>query len=321
MTFEIYDYLVLGLAQLIVLFAYIYFARKTQIIDTPNHRSSHVKPTVRGGGILFPLTVLFVNIYYGFDYPWFMCGLLAISIISFWDDVSPLPYAPRMIVHILSVLLMVADLNLSVHWYFLLPIPFVAFVNACNFMDGINGITTTFGLAVFIVMLYIDVWMEQFVNPSYLILLILSVLVFSIFNFRKKALCFAGDVGSVSLSFIIGFLILLMIIQFKSVLFLGLVMVFAVDSSMTILYRMANRENLTKPHRTHLYQLLANELKISHLTVSSLYGVTQLSISIVLVMLMHLSLGLAAQLLVLLIAYIGMAAFYIWMRRRIRSAC
>ena len=170
-------------------------------------------------------------------------------------------------------------------------------------------------------MLYFDVWMEQFVNPSYLILLILSVLVFSIFNFRKKALCFAGDVGSVSLSFIIGFLILLMIIQFKSVLFLGLVMVFAVDSSMTILYRMANRENLTKPHRTHLYQLLANELKISHLTVSSLYGVTQLSISIVLVMLMHLSLGLAAQLLVLLIAYIGMAAFYIWMRRRIRSAC
>ena len=315
-----FSFLALVVGQLAVLLLYIYFARKFQIVDTPNHRSSHSRPTVRGGGILFPVVMTFAIAWNDLEFPWFLTGLLAIATISFWDDVSPLPYVSRLIVQMVSVLLIVFDLNLAWYWYFVLPIPMVAFVNGCNFMDGINGITVTFGLSVLGTMLFVNLYLELFILSSYLVLLIAAIVVFSLFNFRRRALCFAGDVGSVSLAYIIGFLIILMVIHFQNVLFLGLIMVYAVDSSMTILFRIRNHENLTQPHRSHLYQMLANEQKISHLVVASIYGFLQLLVNILVVMLVPLSLGLAGQLLVLLSVYLLSAGCYIWVRFSVRSA-
>ncbi len=307
-------YLIVTLCQLAVLYAYIYWADKFQIVDKPNHRSSHYRPTVRGGGIIFPLTMIFAFAINGFEYPWVLAGLVAVSVVSFWDDISPLSYSSRIVVHIIAAFLLVANLQLEWYWYVLIPFCVVAFINAANFMDGINGITAIFGLVVLLSALYVNSYITPFIQSSYLILLGTAILVFSYFNFRIKARCFAGDVGSVSLAFIIGFLVVSMVVVSGNFMYVAFVMVYAVDSSVTIMYRIKNRENLTQPHRSHLYQLMANERKIPHLVVSSIYGVVQLAVSSVVIMLLPFSQSVIMQLVVVGSLYLFLSLFYVWLR-------
>ena len=102
-----------------------------------------------------------------------------------------------------------------------------------------------------------------------------SVLVFCFFNFRKKAKCFAGDVGSVSIAFIILFLMGRLIIKTEDSSWIVLLCVYGVDSVLTIVHRLMLHENIGLPHRKHLYQIMANELKVPHVVVSSIYMVVQ----------------------------------------------
>jgi UDP-N-acetylmuramyl pentapeptide phosphotransferase/UDP-N-acetylglucosamine-1-phosphate transferase len=314
------DYLLVVFVQFALLLAYIYVARKVKIVDIPNHRSSHSKPTVRGGGIIFPLAMIFAVAINGFEFPWFLTGLILISIISFWDDVSALSFVPRIIVHFLSVVLMIIDLNLPWYWCSLLAIPMVAFVNVSNFMDGINGITAASALTVLVTMLGINTFYIQFISTSYILIMLGAVIVFSFFNFRTKAVCFAGDVGSVTLAFAIAFMIALLVIELKSILFLGLVMVYVVDSSITILIRIKKHENITQPHRSHLYQLLVNEHKMHHLTVSSFYFIVQLLVNIVLLFFHSFSFGLLYQIIILMSLYCLLAVLYMYVRTSISKS-
>ena len=157
-------------------------------------------------------------------------------------------------------------------------------------MDGINGITAGYALAVLGPLMMLDVRGQMddvtgFIEPSYLIVAIIGVLVFCIFNFRPKgkAKCFAGDVGSIGIAFIMLFAIGKLIVQTGDVTYLILLLVYGVDGCLTIIHRIMLHENLGEAHRKHAFQLMANELGLSHVTVSLIYMGLQLAISLIMV--------------------------------------
>ena len=151
-------------------------------------------------------------------------------------------------------------------------------------MDGINGITAGYALAVHVplAMLNNPLTSCNFVDQSLIVVAILSVLVFCLFNFRPrgKAKCFAGDVGSIGIAFILLFLIGKVIIATGDLTFLIFLLVYGVDGCLTICHRIMLHENLGEAHRKHAYQLMANELRISHPLVSCLYACLQLLLSL-----------------------------------------
>ena len=105
--------------------------------------------------------------------------------------------------------------------------------------------------------------------------MIAALLVFNFFNFRVKARCFAGDVGSVSIAFILLFILGRLMWLTQDVRWIVFLVVYGVDTVLTIIHRLILRENISEPHRKHAYQLLANELKWNHLSVSFLYMILQ----------------------------------------------
>ena len=271
---------------LVILFViellYFRIADHYNIIDKPNHRSSHTNVTIRGGGIIFALALLLYPAYGGLIYPWFMGGLLAISFISFIDDTRPLSSKLRIIVHLLAVALLFIQLNLFAlpfYWVMLAFVFVIGTINAINFMDGINGITGVYGLVTLATLFYINSTL-QFANQSFLLVSILSVLIFNFFNFRIKAKCFAGDVGSVSLAFIIVFFLLQLILKTQNVSYILLLLVYGLDVCTTIIFRLIRKEDITEAHRSHFYQFWANEKKVPHLIVAAIYGLSQLLINI-----------------------------------------
>ena len=272
-------YLLLFILLFVLQLFYFRIANKLNIIDKPNERSSHSHVTLRGGGIVFWISVLVYFVISGFAYPWFFVGLTLIGAISFADDITPQSPKLRLLVQFVAFLLMCVQWQLFVFpWYFvvLALVVSVGVLNAFNFMDGINGITGAYSLAVLLSFWYINNYEQMFVDNNLIYLVVLSLLVFNFFNFRKKAKCFAGDVGAISIAFIIVFLLGLLIVKTGDFSYIALLLVYGVDTVLTIIHRLILRENITQPHRKHLFQLLANELKFPHLLVSSVYAVLQL---------------------------------------------
>jgi UDP-GlcNAc:undecaprenyl-phosphate GlcNAc-1-phosphate transferase len=265
---------------------YFRIADRYNIIDKPNHRSSHTAITIRGGGVIFPLSAILWFLFFGFQYPLVICGLILITFISLIDDLKDISRSLRLLFHLVAVSLAFWQLNLfHFNWYViaLSYIMVVGVINAYNFMDGINGITGVYSLILFATLLWVNQFQVSFISNDLLISLIIGVLVFNFFNFRKKAKCFAGDVGSVSLAFIISFLLLKLILQTDQLFYILLLAVYGIDAVFTIMVRLRKGENIFKAHRLHLYQLLANEKKVDHRIVSSIYGVIQLAANVFIV--------------------------------------
>ena len=148
-------------------------------------------------------------------------------------------------------------------------------------MDGINGITGGYSLIVLLALAFVNMQMVHFVEGYLIYTMLCAVLVFNFFNFRKRAKCFAGDVGSVSIAFVVLFLIGKLIIRTGDFSWIVLLAVYGVDSVLTIIHRLMLHENIGLPHRKHLYQLMANELKIPHVVVSLIYMMSQAVIIVV----------------------------------------
>jgi UDP-N-acetylmuramyl pentapeptide phosphotransferase/UDP-N-acetylglucosamine-1-phosphate transferase len=157
-------------------------------------------------------------------------------------------------------------------------------LNAYNFMDGINGITGGYSMVVIGALWYINTYQVAFVDNDLIYFLLMSLLVFNFFNFRTKAKCFAGDVGAISIAFVIVFMLCLLILKTKDICYILLLCLYGVDSILTIIHRILLKENIFKPHRKHAFQLMANELKIPHVWVSSIYMLIQALISAGLIM-------------------------------------
>ena len=253
---------------------YFRVADKFNIIDKPNERSSHSRITLRGGGIIFYFGALAYFLSNHWEYPWFMLALTLITFISFVDDVRSTSQGLRLVFHFTAMALMFYQwglFSLSWWWIIIALIICTGIINAYNFMDGINGITGGYSLVILGALAYINSEITTFVEPALINTVLCSVLVFCFFNFRKKAKCFAGDVGSVSIAFILLFLIGKLIIKTEDFSWIILLSVYGVDSVLTIIHRLMLHENIGLPHRKHMYQLMANELKIPHVGVSLIY--------------------------------------------------
>ena len=257
---------------------YFKLADKCNIIDKPNERSSHTKVTLRGGGIIFYFGALAYFLTNHWEYPWFMVALTLITFISFVDDIRSTSQGLRLVFHFSAMALMFYQwglFSLSWWWIIIALIVCTGIINAYNFMDGINGITGGYSLVVLVALAYINSEITTFVEPALINTVLCSVLVFCFFNFRKKAKCFAGDVGSVSIAFILLFLIGKLILTTGDFSWIILLSVYGVDSVLTIIHRLMLHENIGLPHRKHMYQLMANELKIPHVVVALIYMVAQ----------------------------------------------
>ena len=257
---------------------YFRIADNCNIIDKPNERSSHTRITLRGGGIIFYFGVLAYFLTSHFEYPWFMLALTLITFISFVDDIRSTSQVLRLVFHFSAMALMFYQWGLfSLPWWtlFVALIVCTGIINAYNFMDGINGITGGYSLVVLVALAYINEAVVPFVEQGFILTVLCSVVVFNFFNFRKRAKCFAGDVGSVCIAFVLLFFIGKLVIRTEDFSWIILLAVYGVDSVLTIIHRLMLHENIGLPHRKHLYQIMANELKIPHMVVSSVYMLVQ----------------------------------------------
>lgn len=296
-------YLAVFLVLFVLELIYFKIADRFNIIDKPNHRSAHTEITLRGGGIVFPIAFLLFfitsvwsklvhlplhdQVAENHNYLIFGVGLLLLCIISFLDDLYDLSSKIRIVFHIISVSFLLAFLNAFV----LLPIwaipvlyiVIIGILNAYNFMDGINGITGLYSLVALLSLLYVNENLINFVAHDFIIYPILGCLVFLFFNFRKKAKCFMGDIGSMGIAFWVVALIGLLMMKTGEIKWILFLAVYGVEVISTILERLKLKENIFEAHRRHLYQLLANEKKISHLKVSTLYAAIQFIINVVVI--------------------------------------
>ena len=315
-------YLIIAVILLAAELLYFRVADHFNIIDKPNQRSSHTRIVLRGGGIIFTIGLWVWSAFYGFQYPWFLAAVTLAAGISFIDDIHSLPDSVRLVVQFLAMGLMLYQLTighgdlLPTWWAWALfivagLIVCVGATNIYNFMDGINGITAAYSLAVLVPLALVNQ-----ADQSLIIVTILSVLVFSIFNFRpkNKAKCFAGDVGSVGIAFILLFLIGQLIMKEADITWLTFLIVYGVDGCCTILHRIMLHENLGEAHRKHAYQLMANELGMSHVTVSLIYMGLQLAISLIMIYLVPNTV-LAHWIYLVAVGIVLVAAYVLFMKK------
>ena len=310
--------------------AYFKIADKFNIIDKPNERSSHSTIVLRGGGVIFLIGAWIWSIFFGFQYPLFLVAVTLAAGISFVDDIHSLPDAVRLVVQFVAMGLLIAQVYIAAkadgvfagsNIFVLALLAVLALIvcvgatNIYNFMDGINGITAGYSLAVLIPLMLIN-GKTEFVEPSFIIVMILAVVVFAFFNFRPrgKAKCFAGDVGSVGIAFVLLFGIGMLIAKTGDVTWLSFLLVYGVDGCMTILHRIQLHENLGVAHRKHAYQIMANELGMSHVLVSLIYLAIQLVISLVMVYLIPNTV-LAHWIYLLVVLLVLAAAYVIFMKK------
>jgi UDP-N-acetylmuramyl pentapeptide phosphotransferase/UDP-N-acetylglucosamine-1-phosphate transferase len=399
------QYILLTVFLLGVFLLYLRLARRLHIIDRPGERSSHSRPTVRGGGVIFPVAAIIWFFLVGWESPWAIAGLSLIALVSFIDDLKPLSGSIRLLVHLLAVGLLFYEIGLHhMYWYWIACALILAIgcINAFNFMDGINGITAGYalvslgtfsllnnagrllwpvfsqaapeaaagGVGLFpktaIPGLFPDTatqvmaaaetpglvpvgaaldtasqslttsaetpgllsgggpglgfdtasqalttnaeitgvfpggapglgldsasgWSldvpallgsESFLPPGLVGTVFVAVLVFAFFNARRRALAFAGDVGSISLAFLLSWMMIELMVFTHQAYWLLLFAVYGIDTSVTILIRLSQKKNIFKPHRQHLYQLLANEHGWPHLKVAAVFAAVQGAINL-----------------------------------------
>jgi len=277
------EFILLGLILMILMLLYFRVADRYNIIDKPNLRSSHTEITLRGGGIIFWFASLIYFVQHLQNNYLFFTGITLVSLISFWDDIQSLSNKIRISVHFLSISLIFFDLGifevLPIWQIITAYILAIGLINAYNFMDGINGITGLYTLSVMGALLFVNTKIQLFVDGSFIKYAMIASLVFLFFNYRKRAKCFAGDVGSIAIAFWIIYLVLKLILNTNSLIWLLFLAVYGIDAVCTIMHRLYLKQNIFEAHRLHLYQVLSNEYKIQHRLVSFYYGIVQSGIS------------------------------------------
>ena len=297
-------YIIIFVLLLVAELVYFRIADKCNIIDKPNQRSSHSTIVLRGGGIIFLIGAWVWSAFFGFEYPWFLAGLTLVAGVSFVDDIHSLPDSVRLVAQFAAAAMAFYQLDI-LHWemWWIVLVALIVYVgatNVINFMDGINGITAGYALAVLVPLGLLNTNYQElamnlatnrssvfssdgvFVDQSLTVAAIIAAIVFCIFNFRPKgkAKCFAGDVGSIGIAFIMLFLLGNVIIKTGDITWLIFLLVYGVDGCLTIVHRIMLHENLGEAHRKHAYQIMANELKIGHVKVTLLYMAMQLAVSL-----------------------------------------
>lgn len=310
---------IIALLLVVTSFVYSKIAVKYGIIDKPNNRSSHTNPTIRGGGIIFYIAVLLFYFLYGFQYPYFLLGLTLVAIISFLDDIYTLSSSIRMVFQLGAVILTSYQVGLFDYNLFLIVLSMftaLGFLNIFNFMDGINGITGLYGLSVLCSLLFVNIYIFNFIDNHFLISSIVSLIIFGWYNFRGNAKFFAGDIGSISLGMIIIFCVGKLVVESKQISYLLFILIYMIDGGATIIERLSRKENIFKPHRRHLYQLLVDQRKYPHLKTSLWYGILQLVVCITTIITIYF---FGNNIIILLGLVIISISVYLYLKNKILS--
>ncbi|ASO06689.1 MraY family glycosyltransferase [Arenibacter algicola] len=274
-------YIVTTIILIIFSYAYISIANKWGIEDVPNERSSHSQKTIRGGGIIFVLALITYFITHTVSYPFLAAAIAILAIISFIDDIKSLGTGIRLVFQFIGIGLVLYQLNLfQLSFWYLIPIFIfcLGMLNIFNFMDGINGITGFYSLVTLGSALYIN-QTSTIMDSDLLIYSLIGVAVFGFFNFRKKAIFFAGDIGSITIGVFLLFLLMYLSIHLNTFIPFLLISLYFIDGGITILERLFRKENIFKPHKSHLYQVLTQKTKLTHLQVAALYALIQLCVN------------------------------------------
>lgn len=264
-------------------------ARHFHIGQPVEPRSSHSKFTLTGGGIIFPVAMILFTIFFhrtlSAEIILMLGGLFVLATVSFIDDIRALSPLIRLVIQIIVIAIVYSQwCTTSTSAIYLLLLLFgVGFINAFNFIDGINGIMSAYALVTLSTIYY--AYTAVGIPPESMLYRIASfsfiaVIVFSIFNLRRTAVIFAGDVGSISLGYIILFLIWKLILATVDAVYLVFLIVCAVETVLTILGRLFEGANIFIPHRRFLFQILVNEGGYSHHLVALAYAGVQLAINI-----------------------------------------
>lgn len=266
----------------------IYFriARHYRIGDKVTSRSSHKRYSLTGGGIIFSIAALIFYIYNQSALPLhfdkMLIGAGVLAVISFADDIRNMSPNIRLVIQTIIVAMTFMFL---LQWgyidiFIITLVCGVGFINAYNFMDGINGITAGYSL-VTLGTLYYCFSLTPGVPLPFIGILIVATVIFAFFNFRKKAVCFAGDVGSIVMGFFILYMMIELILVRCNATCIVFLLVYGIDTVYTIFQRLFMGENILQPHRHHLYQVFANQWHIPHYRVSIGYASTQLLINVI----------------------------------------
>ena len=284
----VWTYVIILVLLFVAELIYLRIADKYNIIDRPDALSSHTKAALRGGGTIFTIALWIWSIWYGFPEPWLLVAVTLAAGISFVDDIHSLPNSLRLVVQFAAMIMILYPVAMNTEfplWIKLVILVAALIVsvggtNIFNFMDGINGITAGYALAM-VIPLYLLTLKYAFMVESLLVVMGLALLVFSFFNFRTKARCFAGDVGSIGMALFLVFCVSRLMYVTGDVSWIVLYLLYGVDGVLTVCHRIMLHENLGQAHRKHVYQLMANELKMPHVVVSTIYMVLQLVVSLV----------------------------------------
>ena len=265
-------------------FFYVWLAKRLNIIDKPNERSSHTTNTVRGLGIMFSLYFALGTWYFECFNTLLTLGLLLASVVGFADDRITLSASLRFVAYLISVVLVAFsiqgfnDLPLAIMGVSAVLI--LGVINMYNFMDGVNGMSLIYAFVFFLSVVFLYRFSPSYGSDSVLVYVILLIVISCFwFNIRLRALAFLGDAGSIFLGLLISYFVCNLIIVSGSISYLLLISVYAVDSVGTIILRLLKKQNIFDAHRLHVYQMLANEYEWGHLKVASFYGILQVVIN------------------------------------------
>jgi len=278
-------------------------------LDSPNDRSSHEGVVPKGGGFgilaaFFACSVV-LSVSKGFWIP-----AVLVSLFSFWGDRSEIRPKIRLLFQFVAGVILLTGVLLEKEStavaYALVPLLAIFVVgtaNYYNFMDGINGIAGITGVVAFGLLSWFAA--VEGADPRIITLSLcvtLACLGFLPFN-MPKARIFMGDVGSILLGFVFaGMVVRLSKSPLDFICLAAFLFPFYADELTTMYVRLRDGENLTHPHRRHLYQLLANEKGISHWKISVGYGLLQLVVGLSVLLLRHFG---VLMVLFLLAVYFG----------------
>lgn len=311
-------YIVLVFILFVGIQGYFRIAMRCGITDhsLDSFRNQHL--VIRGAGIIFPLSVFTWWVYFQPPADYFLLALFLVTIVSFVDDIVTVAPQIRLAVHfVAAVILFHSWPVLETHHIFLAILVYLsiaAWLNAFNFMDGINGLAGLYSIVAFASFLLINRDLVLFDNRL-LCSVLMATLLFTFYNFRGQARCFAGDVGSISMALILAYVMLYLLIRTEHIPFLLFFLLFALDVFYTLIHRLLRRENIFEPHRFHVYQLLTYSLHISPLKVSAGIAMLQLMLN-VLVWLNYSYRFLSGPVFFLLVLLLGSGA-YLWLRIRL----
>ncbi len=296
--------------------AYRRWSVKQNFLKVPNERSSHAEPTPHGAGIVIVAICLLayvpISIWVTGWFSWgYFGGALMIAGISFLDDIRPISFPVRLIVHSAAAVLLIVDTGtwhgitmlgkLDLGWwgYVITFLWLVWMINSYNFMDGIDGIAGLQAVIAGIGWLSLGVLMGMPVLYLFAGVLATASLGFLVHNWNPAHI-FMGDVGSAFLGFTFAALPLMArtnVLKYPDLLPIAAVLFvwfFIFDSLITILRRLIRGEKIWVAHREHLFQRLVSA-GFSHRAVTVLYGVLSgiLSLSVLLSVRYREDIGLA----------------------------